>query len=66
MPDVSKTPAYPDLYDLFARKASGRRLRAEMPLHEKLAALDRMKANAELFSEVRRKRIASQATRTSS
>ena len=47
-------PHYPDISDLIARKASGRRQRAALSFAEKLAALDALKERVEPLVQARR------------
>lgn len=42
-----RTPAYPDISDILARKAEGRRQRAKLSFAEKLAAVDELRARIE-------------------
>jgi hypothetical protein len=47
---------FPDLSDIFARKAEGRRERAGLSFAEKLAVLDRLRETAEQMKQVRASR----------
>ncbi|HEX3675402.1 MAG TPA: hypothetical protein VHU87_14105 [Rhizomicrobium sp.] len=47
---------YPDISDILARKAEGRRQRALLTFAEKLAVLDEMRARAEPIVRARKRR----------
>jgi hypothetical protein len=53
---------YPDISDIFARKASGRRQRAGLSFAEKLDILDALKARLEPMVQARKSRRALQAS----
>jgi hypothetical protein len=52
---------YPDISDILARKASGRRQRAALSFAEKLRILDALKARVEPLVEARKVRRERQA-----
>jgi hypothetical protein len=59
----SLRPQYPDISDVLARKASGRRQRASLSFAEKLAVLDALKARVEPIVQARKARERRQARR---
>jgi hypothetical protein len=50
------SPQYPDISDILARKAAGRRQRAALSFAEKLAALDALKGRVEPIVRAREQR----------
>jgi hypothetical protein len=47
---------YPDLSDIFARRDAGRKQRARMSMGEKLKVMDKLRATADEFKEMRERR----------
>jgi hypothetical protein len=52
----SSEPQYPDISDILAQKASGRRQRAALSFAEKLAILDALKKRVEPIVQARKAR----------
>ena len=44
---------YPDLSDIFAKRQAGRSARARMSIDEKLTVMDKLRATADEFKEIR-------------
>jgi hypothetical protein len=56
-------PQYPDISDILAQKASGRRQRAALSFAEKLAALDALKERVDPIVRARKVRQAQRSQR---
>jgi hypothetical protein len=54
---MSRRQQYPDITDILARKAQGRRERASLTFAEKLAILDKLKKDVEPIVRARRERL---------
>jgi hypothetical protein len=54
---MSRRHQYPDITDILARKAQGRRERASLTFAEKLAILDKLKRDVEPIVRARRERL---------
>jgi|HubBroStandDraft_6_1064221.scaffolds.fasta_scaffold45666_4 hypothetical protein len=55
---MDKQGQYPNIADILARKAKGRRERAALSFTEKLDVLDKMRRDIEPFVRARRARVA--------
>ena len=53
---MTGSPRYPDISDILARKAAGRRMRATLTFAEKLAILDKMRERIEPIVKARENR----------
>jgi hypothetical protein len=54
---MTRSQQYPDITDILARKAQGRRERAGLTFAEKLAILDKLKKDVEPIVRARRDRL---------
>ena len=62
---MSRWQQYPDITDVLARKAQGRRERACLTFAEKLAILDKLKKDLEPIVRARRERLQAAKERAS-
>jgi hypothetical protein len=62
---MSRRQQYPDITDILARKAQGRRERASLTFAETLAILDKLKKDVEPIVRARRERLQAAKERAS-
>jgi len=62
---MSRRQQYPDITDILARKAQGRRERASLTFAEKLAILDKLKKDVAPIVRARRERLQAAKERAS-
>ena len=55
---------YPDLSDIFAKRDAGRSARAKMPMEVKLQVMDKLRATADEFRDLRRQRDEGKSRKT--
>ena len=55
---------YPDLTDIYAKREAGRSARARMPIEEKFEVMDKLRATADEFKEIRRRRAKTEADKS--
>jgi hypothetical protein len=63
--DMIRWQQYPDITNILARKAQGRRERASLTFAEKLAILDKLKKDVEPIVRARRERLRAAKERSS-
>jgi hypothetical protein len=59
-----RSKQYPDLSDIYAKREAGRKTRARMPIEKKLEIMDKLRAAADEFKLIRRRRAETDRAKT--